>query len=712
MDARDIRPDGCRLWLCYLVVGSAAAVVQYLLPLEGFARVLGYVLVSGSAAAAIWVGVIRNQPRPRLPWLVLALGQVVYTAADATFYMSRYVLNVTAFPGIADLLYLGHYPLIVAGLVLLIRNRTPGRDIPGVLDAAVVAVAVALLSWVFLIAPRVSGDAPLLVRATLVAYPVADLSLLIVSIRLIMGVGRRSPSFFLLTGSLLAIFTADTLYVVQQITGTYQTGNFLDLIWLGGNLTLGAAALHPTMRRLGEPAAALDHRLRPVRMIVLLGAVLLGPALLLIPQLTGIHRHRPVIAVACAILGALVIARMAGLVADQRRLAITDDLTGLHTRRFLESRLTAEIARAERNGGQLAIFIIDVDHFKSVNDRYGHPSGDQALVEIADRLREAVRPGDVLGRYGGEEFAVVVPGIGPDQMCAVAERIRNQVAGTPITVSGNISMAVTVSVGAASYPVHDTRFDELIAVADRALYAAKARGRDCAVVGGAEPIPATGDADSRHAMLRFLRHVASYVDLRLAPEEHSRAIARWVEMLAVELGLDEAAVRHAVLAGELHDIGKVVVPGEILVKDGPLTAEELTLLRQHPEHGARLAQLVSGLDPVADIIAQHHERFDGTGYPRQLAGARIRVEARIVAVCDAWAAMLANRPYQPALTPERAREQLEEGSGGQFDPDIVELFLDLQSRGRVGELQLLDVSDGDLGEVPDQVSALSASVFQ
>lgn len=682
MGANGPRPGMGRAWLGYLSAGLVAIVSYYVIPAHGpgiAARVSVYCLTSASAALAVLWVVLRHRPRPRAAWLLLGLSQVIYAAADSTFYIRHYLLGLMDYPSVADPLYLGHYPLVVAALLLLIRRRTPGRDLPSVLDASMLAVVAALLSWLYLIAPQARADMAALAKLTSVAYPVMDLAMLAVALRLILGVGRRSPSFYLLTAYLLAIFSADTMYVLQQVNLSYRAGNFLDAIWLSGNLMLGAAALHPTAARLGEPSAVRDQALGPIRIGALCAAALIAPATLLVDRE---DRDIPVIALACGVLFVLTISRLAGLVADQRRLAITDGLTGLHTRRFFEAQLPFETERARRAGGSYAVFIADVDRFKSINDRYGHPAGDRALVEIATRLRGASRAGDVLARYGGEEFALLVPEAGPTELPAIAQRLRDHVASSPIAVSGTSWIAITVSVGAACYPRHGENPAELIAAADRALYAAKAAGSDRVVVGASAP----GDEGGDPAMIDYLCRVADQVDVCLSSYEHSRSISRWAMLLATELGYDAPTIRRCALAGRLHDIGKIVIPEAILTKPGALNDDEWRLMRDHPDYGFRLARTVPGFSTVAHVIRQHHERYDGTGYPQGLAGHAIRAEARLLAVCDSWAAMLADRPYQAALSVEEARDQLHTGRGTQFDPDVVDLFLDLHHAGRVGEL--------------------------
>jgi two-component system cell cycle response regulator len=498
-------------------------------------------------------------------------------------------------------------------------------------------------------------------------------------------------AFFLLTANLVGILTADTIYGLQLIAGTYQVGNFLDAIWLCGNLALGAAALHPTMTTLSERAHPQEHGIGPVRIAASFAAALVAPATLVIQFSRGQSGDVPLIAGVCGLLFVLTIVRMAMLVSEQRRMAITDGLTGLHTRRFFEAQLPIEVARARRTGGALAVFLLDVDHFKSINDRFGHPVGDQALAEIATKLRETARAGDVLARYGGEEFALLVPDAGAGDLLGIAERIQQAIASSSVGTNGDSALGVTVSIGAASYPLHGEDPDQLVAAADRALYAAKAQGRDRSVVGegAASTLALVGSSCDKPAMIDYLSQVADEVDALLSNHEHSRAIGRWTRVLAMEMGYDKDMTRRVELAGRLHDVGKIIVPESILIKPGALTDEEWELMRQHPDSGYRLARVVPGLSCVAEIIRQHHERYDGRGYPARLAGTEIRSEARVLAVCDSWAAMRSDRPYQSALNADQAREQLRLGRGSQFDPDVVDLFLDLHHKGAIGELRLI-----------------------
>jgi two-component system, cell cycle response regulator len=668
-------------WAGYLAFGLAVIVTYFIALRQGapaLVQVLLYIAVSTSSALAVLYGCYRYRPTPMLPWLLLGFGELIYAAADTSFYVMHYLAGDTGYPALADVFYLSHYPLVVAGLLLLIRLRTPGRDLPSLLDAALLAVVAGMLSWLYLLAPTAQAQVPTLTKVTSLAYPMMDLALFAVALRLMLGTGRRPTAYFLLSANLLAFFAADTIYVLQQLSGTYSAGNFLDAIWLTGNLALGAAALHPTMARVGEPTTVGDPGPGPVRIIALCAAALIAPATLLAQYSQGGYHYIPVIAVACGLLFLLTIARLAVLVGQQRRLAITDMLTGLRTRRYFEARLATEVAHAGRAGSSLAVLIADVDHFKSINDAHGHPGGDRVLVEIASRLRTGIREDDVLSRYGGEEFAILVRGAAADDPVVIAERLRCRISDSPVMVGDGMWVDVTISVGTATFDLHGSTPGELVMAADQALYAAKDLGRNAA--------QANGQLSETAGMVGYFQHLADLVDGWLSSREHSRAVSRWAALTAIELGLDSQCVRHAALAGQLHDVGKILVSKEIWTKTTPLSEQDWQQVRRHPEDGYRMLCAVPGLAEVAVVVRQHHEQFDGTGYPGRLTGEEIRIEARIVAVCDAWAAMLADRPYQAARTEEQAREELQRCRGSHLDPNVVDAFLRLHDADRLGTL--------------------------
>jgi diguanylate cyclase (GGDEF)-like protein len=445
------------------------------------------------------------------------------------------------------------------------------------------------------------------------------------------------------------------------------------------------------MRVLAEPSEATAAHTSRWRLGLLAAASLIAPATLLIPTTLDSSINLTVIAGASAALFLLVVARLAELVDEQRRAAITDGLTGLYNRRFFEATLALEAEQAARSERDLGLLVLDIDHFKRINDAHGHQAGDRVLRELAARLTASIRDGDVVARYGGEEFVVLLRTTSVKAVPEAAERLRRAVGDVPVVLADDLWLAVTVSVGGAAWPVHAHSADELVRVADQALYAAKRLGRNRVQIGrppGGIVVIQKSDED---AVFAYLERLANEIDARQAAEEHSAAISRWAGTIADHLGLRPDARRRTELAGRLHDIGKIIVPDKILLKPGPLTGREWAVVRRHPIQGARLAGLADGLHQVAAVVRQHHERFDGRGYPHGRSGEDIRIEARVVAVCDAWAAIRSNRPYDAARPVEAAREQLRATSGSQFDPTVVAAFLELEQAGVIGRFDAAPV---------------------
>ncbi|HEY3260658.1 MAG TPA: GGDEF domain-containing protein [Pseudonocardiaceae bacterium] len=481
--SRLVALSGMPGWMRYLVGVGVVVAGYYLLPMVGAAgnqlQLITYASVSGSAVVALLVGVHRNRPLRRSPWLLLAAGQLLTTAGEVVFDVNHRILGNTAEVSMADPLYLAAYPMLAAGLMMMVRLRTPGWDMPSIIDAAIVAISAALLSWMFLISlSALAADTTPLSRVVASAYPVMDLLLLTIAARLMLGAGSRAASFRLLSAGLILLLLSDTGYGVQTVLGGYRNGNLLDAGWLMAAALVGAAGLHPSMPKVTEHSPAAGPEATAGRLTVLAVAALLAPAALLTQYLRDEPMYLPLATGACMALFLLVITRMAGLVAAQRHMAITDPLTGLRTRRFLTQVLETEVARAHRNGTAVGLLLVDIDHFKHVNDTHGHHGGDQVLVEVANRLAALVRSGDVIARYGGEEFAVLLPQASAAALTAAAERVRHGIASTPFAVDMNELITVTVSVGGALLPGHVRTLADLTISADRALYAAKRAGRN------------------------------------------------------------------------------------------------------------------------------------------------------------------------------------------------------------------------------------------
>lgn len=369
--------------------------------------------------------------------------------------------------------------------------------------------------------------------------------------------------------------------------------------------------------------------------------------------------------------------RLQAALDEQERLAVSDGLTGLNNQRFLDEVLKLEIERARRNERPVAALLLDLDGLGAVNRTHGRVAGDRVLVEASTRLLRCVRSSDILARYGGDEFAAVLADADVEVVLEVAERCRSTIAATQFSVAGH-NVEMTVSVGAACLPQHAHTAGDLVNCAGRATRAAKAAGGDTVRLADDAGAPEGAlPALDAVGVVTYLESIADDVDQRQGVAGHSLACAGWAGLLADALGLDDAARWRCVAAARFHDVGKVTVPNAILAKAGRLDEEEWGRVREHPAQGARLVELATTLVDVAPVIAEHHERPDGRGFPNGKIGGEIAIEARIVAVCDAWAAMRADRPYRTALSADEARAELLAGSGTQFDSGVVGAFLGL-----------------------------------
>ena len=338
--------------------------------------------------------------------------------------------------------------------------------------------------------------------------------------------------------------------------------------------------------------------------------------------------------------GELVIVRDRAA-AELVHLASHDPLTGVLNRRAFAARLAEE---AERPAG---LIVLDLDHFKAVNDRHGHPVGDRVLAEAAARIAAEARAVDSTGRIGGEEFAWLLPGANEAEALAAAERLRAAIRSAPFATG----LDLTASLGVCALAAGEDP-DGLLDRADRALYWAKACGRDTAVVWS-------------HATERALARAtgASFDELAalaeaIAPAGHATRVADLSVAVAAQLDWSPRSQARLHRAARVHDLGKVVLPKELLARGGPLTPTELAHVRRHPTIGASLAAHVLD-DEQAAWVVHHHERPDGSGYPAGLAGDAIPDGARIIAIADAFDAMTSERGYQRVRSVDDALAEIE-----------------------------------------------------
>ncbi|HEY5261837.1 MAG TPA: diguanylate cyclase [Solirubrobacteraceae bacterium] len=386
--------------------------------------------------------------------------------------------------------------------------------------------------------------------------------------------------------------------------------------------------------------------------------------------------------------------RVESLISRLYDAARTDPLTMLSNRRGFRELLDLELERARRGENETTVLVGDLDRFKEVNDRSGHQVGDIALQRVASVLSESKRQIDSLARVGGEEFALILPDTHQDGAFVLAERLRCALHDE----FAEDTIPITISFGLATYPMHGETAASLLRAADEALYVAKDSGRNRTVRHSpllrelARASGGTHDIEGER-FLAVMLDLAEAVDLRFSGSaRHSETVGRYAEMMARELGLSERHVSRVRLAGMLHDIGKVGVPDSILRKPGPLTGEELTVIRRHPELGVQILEH-SSLADVRAWVGAHHERPDGLGYPLGLHGDALPLEARIVAVADAYEAMTSDRSYRDSIGHSGARAELQRCAGSQFDRSVVEAFLTtLQRESERADAELIRMS--------------------
>jgi diguanylate cyclase (GGDEF)-like protein/putative nucleotidyltransferase with HDIG domain len=398
----------------------------------------------------------------------------------------------------------------------------------------------------------------------------------------------------------------------------------------------------------------------------------------------------PLVPYACALaLAGLALQqrkRIAELRARVSNAARTDPLTGLLNRRTFEEMLDMELERATRADRPLSVIVGDLDSFAAVNERQGHAAGDSALQLVAGDCLKWKRRIDQAARIGGEEFALLLPETDERGAFIVAERLRRATHRT----FADAAVPVTISFGVASSPAHGTDAVGLLRAADRAVAAAKDLGSDRTVIYSDEVARTLTESDGKadgQLQLATVIALAEALDIRdTGTGQHSHTVGRYAELMARELGFEEERVERVRLAGVLHDIGKIGISDRVLSKPGPLDADEWQEMYTHPEIAARLLSRPEFDDLRAWILA-HHERPDGIGYPYGLSGDEIPLEARILAVADAYEAMTADRVYRPALGAEGARAELEGAAGSQFDPKVVSAFLRALDAGRARRLR-------------------------
>jgi diguanylate cyclase (GGDEF)-like protein len=405
--------------------------------------------------------------------------------------------------------------------------------------------------------------------------------------------------------------------------------------------------------------------------------------------------------------------RLAVTVVETTAAATTDRLTGVDNRQTLLASLFAEVERANRYERPLSVAFVDIDHFKAVNDTFGHAAGDVVLRGVAQTIKGNLRATDAVGRYGGEEFMLILTETDVEEGAVLTEKLRNLVAKQKFAIASDQEISVTISIGIAGGSGGPLRTDTLVRDADAAMYSAKSLGRNQTYI-FAEPdedarVPRSpispagrmlamevGRAARDAATASLTNVIAPLANHRGQP---SPLIAAIVTMMARSLDLPENEVERIRVAALLHDVGKVAVPPDILEKPAALSTTEWRSVVQHPRIGQVILEQAAALKDAVPIILHHHERYSGHGYPFGLRGSDIPLGARIVAIADAYDAMTHDRPYKRAISHDAAVNELRRHAGTQFDPELVTLFCDLYAS-RAPSVEPLAEPSGDPAIVP------------
>ena len=361
-----------------------------------------------------------------------------------------------------------------------------------------------------------------------------------------------------------------------------------------------------------------------------------------------------------------------------RKLAYTDALTGCPNRRFIDEFIIDAVANSQRHNAPLAVAYLDIDNFKLLNDFVGHEEGDHVLQRVANALLRHTPPPAQFARFGGDEFVVVFPESNQHQARAVMDRVCRAVGEIEVVNGARIALPTRISCGIAAFRGTESPRD-LIADAEDQMYLDKSLS-PVAVLGN---VAADSESLLKIGNLKALRNLVKAIDRRDSYTRfHSDHATQLAVSVALEIGMTKDQVAAISIGGPIHDLGKIVVPDEILRKPGPLNADERRSMEEHPVMGAAITAAVTDYDTVVDLVRHHHERFDGAGYPGRLRGTQISPATRLFSLADAYSAMTTDRPYRKGYAPDQAVSEILAGRGTQFDPEFaIALLKVIEARG-------------------------------
>jgi diguanylate cyclase (GGDEF)-like protein len=607
-------------------------------------RVYDGVMVAAGLVAVARAVIVRQD---RLAWTILALGLSSY-AAGGLYWSLVHADDVTPpSPTGADALWILYYPCVYVGIALLMRSQVVAHRAAVWLDGLTGALAIGALGTAIVL-PRVlsayQGDTAALILN--VAYPIGDMLVLgFVVAAMTVGWSTVGRAWYLLAAGLVVNSLANSAYVYSVATETYTRGTLQDSGWL---LAAGLIALAAWQRPQVSAGQARSDRAIFAPLAASLAALGLS--------VYGILYHlTPVAAVLTVATLFAVVLRLALTLTENRTMlshsqveATTDALSGLGNRR----RLMPDLEEAVQSPAATLV-LFDLDGFKNYNDSFGHPAGDALLQRLSRRLDQAAQDHQGTAyRMGGDEFCVLLP-------CSGAAAEPGIGAALVALSEQGEGFIVTSSHGAVSLPDEATQAAPAMQLADQRLYSRK---------GGRRSSPR---GQTKAALLQLIDETNPELG------EHAFGVAALAVATARHLGMDAEEIDEVGRAAELHDIGKIAIPNEILRKPGPLTLDEWLLMHEHTMIGERILSAAAALAPVGRIVRATHERWDGEGYPDRLAGEEIPLGARVIAVCDAFDAMTSGRPYRSPVAFEAALHELRRCAGSQFDPRVMNAFLEI-----------------------------------
>jgi diguanylate cyclase (GGDEF)-like protein len=584
----------------------------------------------------------------RAAWTAMGIGLFCWALGEVIFTLDPAQITQGTFPGTSDYLWLVFYPAAFLTLGLLVRARVR-QFYPSLwLDGFVGALAVAAIASEFVLPPIVAGTGGSVgsVIGDLI-YPLGDLLLLSFVVGVFAVTGWR-PGRVLGTVAIAlgAGAVADCASLYSSATGGSGSTVF-ESLWPASAVGLGWAAWQPM-----RPSAAIGLHGR--RLLVFpLGFALATLGLLSLQDARPLHGGAyllSLLTIAAALVRmALTFSENLGLVHRSRHEALTDPLTGLGNRRRLLLALE-DVLQSASERAPWALLVFDLNGFKRYNDSFGHPVGDALLERLGAKLAEAAAPEGSAYRLGGDEFCMLAP---------LAECAPELIASRAVAALSERGQGFDISTacGLITLPVEARDSSAALRLADERLYADKRSGR-------------SGDGPDQ------LRDVLLQVLCEREPElpDHLRDVAAMARALALRMGLEGEDLEITVRAAELHDVGKIAVPDAILNKPAPLDRIERAIIERHSEVGERILAAAPAMAPVARLVRASHERYDGGGYPDRRFGPEIPLGARIIAVCDAYHAMISDRSYERGITPGEAIAELHRCAGTQFDPEVVRAF--------------------------------------